>query len=37
MTLQELIAQGAAKLEAAQVSYGHGTTNALDESAWLTL
>jgi ribosomal protein L3 glutamine methyltransferase len=37
MTLQELIAQGAGKLEAAQVSYGHGTTNAWDESAWLTL
>jgi ribosomal protein L3 glutamine methyltransferase len=37
MTLKELIAMGAGKLEAAQVSYGHGTTNALDESAWLTL
>ena len=25
------------KLEDAQVSYGHGTTNALDEAAWLLL
>lgn len=37
MTLAELIAAGAARLEAAGLSFGHGTTNAFDEAAWLTL
>lgn len=37
MTLLELIESSAAKLEQAQVSFGHGTTNAFDEAAWLVL
>jgi ribosomal protein L3 glutamine methyltransferase len=37
MTLIELVEAGAAKLEAAQVAFGHGTTNAFDEAAWLVL
>lgn len=37
MTLLELIEDGARQFEAAQLSYGHGTTNAFDEAAWLTL
>ena len=37
MTLAELIARGAQQLNAAGVSFGHGTTNAHDESAWLVL
>ena len=36
-TLRELIAQGAQRLEQAGVSFGHGTTNAHDEAAWLVL
>ncbi|MGE5453308.1 MAG: 50S ribosomal protein L3 N(5)-glutamine methyltransferase [Acidobacteriota bacterium] len=36
-TVIELIEQGAARLEQAQVGFGHGTTNAFDEAAWLTL
>lgn len=36
-TVIELIEQGAARLTAAQVGFGHGTTNAFDEAAWLTL
>jgi len=36
-TLGELIASGARRLEAAGVSFGHGTTNAHDEAAWLVL
>lgn len=37
MTILELIEQGAARLTEAQVAFGHGTTNAFDEAAWLTL
>ena len=37
MTLIECIEQGAAQLQAANVSFGHGTNNAFDEAAWLVL
>lgn len=37
MTLIELIEEGARALDAAGVAYGHGTTNAFDEAAWLVL
>ncbi len=37
MTLIELIDDGAQKLTVAQVAFGHGTTNAFDEAAWLVL
>ncbi len=37
MTLSELIAEAARRLEAAGVAFGHGTTNAFDEAAWLVL
>ena len=37
MTVLELIDAGATQLEAAGVSFGHGTTNAFDEAAWLVL
>jgi len=37
MTVLELIEAGARQLEAAGVAYGHGTTNAFDEAAWLVL
>ena len=37
MTLIELIDQAAARLDAAQVAYGHGTDNAFDEATWLVL
>ncbi len=36
-TVGELIASGAQRLQAAGVSFGHGTTNAHDEAAWLVL
>jgi ribosomal protein L3 glutamine methyltransferase len=37
MTVFELIATGARSLDLAGVSFGHGTTNAFDEAAWLVL
>lgn len=37
MTLIELIENSAARLAEAQVGYGHGTTNAFDEAAWLVM
>jgi ribosomal protein L3 glutamine methyltransferase len=37
MTLMELVEQSAAALEQAGVAFGHGTTNAFDEAAWLVL
>ncbi len=37
MTLIELIENGTRRLTEAGVVFGHGTTNAFDEAAWLTL
>ena len=37
MTLLELIESSAQQLLDAKVSFGHGTTNAFDEAAWLVL
>ncbi len=37
MNLNQLLAQAEARLEAANLAYGHGTTNAHDEAAWLVL
>lgn len=37
MTVLELVDAGANQLETAGVSFGHGTTNAFDEAAWLVL
>ncbi len=36
-TLGEMVASGSQRLEAAGVAFGHGTTNAHDEAAWLVL
>lgn len=36
-TLGELVASGSQRLEGAGVAFGHGTTNAHDEAAWLVL
>lgn len=37
MTLLDLIESCAARLDEAGVAFGHGTTNAFDEAAWLAL
>ena len=36
-TVRSLLERGVAQFERAGISYGHGTTNALDEAAWLIL
>ena len=37
MTLLDLVEAGAARLSVAGVAFGHGTSNAFDEAAWLVL
>jgi ribosomal protein L3 glutamine methyltransferase len=37
MNLLDYLHRAAARLDAAGVAYGHGTTNAFDEAAWLVL
>jgi ribosomal protein L3 glutamine methyltransferase len=37
VTVSELLDEAIARLEKARVSFGHGTTNVLDEAVWLLL
>jgi ribosomal protein L3 glutamine methyltransferase len=37
VTVSELLDEGIARLEKARVTFGHGTTNVLDEAVWLLL
>jgi len=36
-TVRDLLDEGITRFEQAGIAYGHGTTNALDEAAWLIL
>ena len=36
-TLRDALLEGTQRLEAADLAYGHGTANPLDEAAWLVL